>query len=212
MRNPRATRALRGAVAAAFSTFVALLSHLAGGGELPGTWGIVTPLVLSTLLCVFLSGQRLSVPRLAASVAVSQFLFHALFVLGTTTAVAAQLGAHAGHGGQALATPGMVGAQAAGVAHLHAGMWLAHAAAALLTIAALHRGETVLAGLARFAGFVLARVAPAFSAPLGPVSPNSATGSRAGTGHWAARVLLPLGCFPSTALRRGPPLRACAPA
>ncbi|AMB60017.1 hypothetical protein [Microterricola viridarii] len=213
MRNPRASRALRGAVAAAFSTFVALLSHLAGGGETPGAWGIITPLVLSTLLCVFLSGQRLSLPRLSASVAISQLLFHALFVLGTTTAAAAQLSAHAGHAGSAadqlLAAPGMVGAQAAGVEHLHGGMWLAHAAAALLTIAALHRGETVLVGLAQFAGFVIARVTPTVAVPLGPVAP-SAHPSAVGAGPWLQQVLLSLGYFPSTTLRRGPPAGACS--
>ncbi len=200
-------------IAAAFATFVALLSHVAGGGELPGAWGVAVPLTLSILVSVFLSGRRLRLWRLGSSVAVSQFLFHALFVLGTTTAIApgpAVLGGHAGHGAQSLAG---LGYAASAPAHVHLGhsdtwMWLAHAGAALLTIAMLHRGETVLTGLARFAGLAIARVAPAFTAPALPTrlpAPAAAT-------QWFAKALTPLGFFPTTALLRGPPAGACSPA
>lgn len=79
----RGQRARRGAAAAGFATFVALASHVIAGGGLPTAMGVVVPLVLSTLICVLLSGRRLSLPRLTSSVLVSQSLFHLLFSVFT---------------------------------------------------------------------------------------------------------------------------------
>jgi hypothetical protein len=157
MSSTRANRVLQGLVAAAFSTFVALLSHVAGGGSVPGVLGIVAPLVLSLPVCVALAGRRLALARLSGSVVASQLLFHSLFVLGASTgAVAASTGAHAGHSGHiAIATTGT--AALAG-----ASMWGAHAFAAVVTIAALHRGDVLLsrfADIARFVATVVLRVA-----------------------------------------------------
>lgn len=157
MSSTRANRVLHGLVAATFSTFVALLSHVAGGGTLPGLLGIVTPLVLSLPVCVVLAGRRLALARLSGSVVTSQLLFHALFVLGASSgAVAASTGAHAGHAGHVeIATSGT--AALAGVS-----MWGAHAVAAVVTIAVLHRSDVVLtrfADIARFVATVVLRVA-----------------------------------------------------
>nr|WP_281063461.1 hypothetical protein [Brevibacterium permense] len=106
----RHRRALRGTLAAAFATFVALTSHILGGGAFPSAMGVVVPLALSILVCVLLSGRRLSLPRLTFSVGISQTLFHLLFSLFTPhgsaspntvarsdNGLAALLGSHSHH-------------------------------------------------------------------------------------------------------------------
>lgn len=109
---------------------------------MPGGLGIVVPWMLSFMVCVLLAGRRLSAIRLSISVAVSQFLFHVLFVLGAITPSGSAT-PHV-HGAplvlpattgipETLATDGM--------------MWFGHALAALATIVALHRGERLLLAL-----------------------------------------------------------------
>lgn len=106
----RHRRALRGTLAASAATFVALTSHILGGGAFPTTMGLIVPLSLSILVCVALAGRRLSLPRLTVSVGTSQTLFHLLFSLFTPTAsggpgasvrsdggLAALLGSHSQH-------------------------------------------------------------------------------------------------------------------
>jgi len=209
MTSTRSARALRGALAAIVSTFVALLSHVAGGGEVPGLLGILVPLVLATAVCVPLAGRRLSIVRVSASVIASQLLFHMLFVLGSTgnaseasaTGGAGHAG-HEGHGSAAapllLATP--AGGPAAGVpAHAHAGMWAAHAAAAAVTILAIYQGERVVRRL-RTLAVTLVRV-------LLPVVSVIPVPFRAVARADIETVSLPrsLSVYPSTRSRRGPP-------
>jgi hypothetical protein len=86
MSSARSIRTLRGVVAAALSTFVAPLAHIAAGGSMSGVLGIVVPLVFSTLVCVLLAGRRLSILRLSLSVAVSQVMFRTLFVPASLSA------------------------------------------------------------------------------------------------------------------------------
>ncbi|ALJ19834.1 hypothetical protein AOA12_07905 [Microbacterium sp. No. 7] len=146
MRASRAPRVARAALAASIATFAALLSHVVAGGALPGPLGIAVPWVLSLAVCTMLAGRRLSLVRLSASVAVSQTLFHVLFVVGAADGLPA-LGAHAHHSPVVLAaaSPSLVPADPA--------MWLGHAVAAVVTVAVLHRGErTVLALLRAAAG------------------------------------------------------------
>src|SRR5690606_16871403 len=83
MRTARMTRVARGSAAATLATFVALLSHVAAGGAMPGWLGVAAPWMFSILVCVPLAGRRLSVLRVTAAVVVSQALFHVLFVLGS---------------------------------------------------------------------------------------------------------------------------------
>src|SRR5699024_8570924 len=75
----RHTRLLRGAAAGAFATFVALFSHVAGGGQAPTPLGVGVPLLLAVFVCVVLAGRKLSLVRLSASVGVSQTAFHWIF-------------------------------------------------------------------------------------------------------------------------------------
>jgi hypothetical protein len=137
------------------STFVALLSHVAGGGAHPALIGILVPLVLSVAVCTVLAGRRLPLPRVAASVLASQALFHALFVLGTPSGVTAASGpsAGAGHVHSVVLT--------STAAHTHVsgpGMWVAHAVAAAITVVALRRGELAAARLLAIGRFALAGV------------------------------------------------------
>lgn len=142
MHPSRRPAVLRGFAASAVAIFVALAGHVTAGGEMPGPLGILVPWVLSFMVCVLLAGRRLSITRLTVSVAVSQFLFHVLFVLGTITPTAGA--APHVHGGP-LVLPEASGLPAAVVAD--GGMWVGHVFAALLTVAALHRGERLLVGL-----------------------------------------------------------------
>jgi hypothetical protein len=150
-RHDRGARVARGAVAASLATFVALVSHVSAGGAVPGPVGIVVPLALSFVVCVTLAGRRLSTWRLGLSVAVSQALFHTLFVLGSYDLGA---GVHA-HGG---AIPVVAGGSPAPASALDADMAVGHLVAAVVTTLALHRGERALAALRALAGACVAWV------------------------------------------------------
>jgi len=164
---------LRGFAASAVAIFVALAGHVTAGGAMPGPLGILVPWVLSFMVCVLLAGRRLSVIRLSISVAVSQFLFHTLFVLGTIT----PSGVVAPHvHGAPLVLPAAAAIPDAVVAD--GTMWIGHVVAAALTIAALHRGERLLLGLRDLAQqsirWVQRRVASAtFVPPARPLAAPS---------------------------------------
>lgn len=129
---------MRAALASSAATFMALVTHVAGGGEMPGWLGIAVPWVLSLMVCTVLAGRRVSLIRLTAAVAVSQVLFHVLFVLGTVPAGVS--GAAGGHAHVAVSLPPLTASTAAMV---HAGpmMWLWHGLAAAVTVVFLYRGE-----------------------------------------------------------------------
>ncbi len=146
----RGARVVRGTLGASLATFTALLSHVAGGGAMPGWLGILAPLVLSTMVCTLLAGRRLSVIRLSAAVAVSQILFHTLFVLGAGPTVGPVMsGHHHAHAAMPMAALPTTATSAA--LHADTTMWAWHAAAAVLTIAALHHGERVTGKLRELA-------------------------------------------------------------
>ncbi|MGB3730660.1 hypothetical protein [Microbacterium sp.] len=137
MRPSRRTPLLRGFIGASVATFVALASHVFSGGGMPGMLGIAVPWLLSLTVCTLLAGRRLSLPRLGASVLVSQLLFHGLFVLGAIT----PRGVIAPHVHEALP---IVFSDAPALVPQDAGMWIGHGIAALVTIGLLHRGELTL--------------------------------------------------------------------
>jgi hypothetical protein len=130
---------VRGFATSSLAIFVALAGHVSGGGEMPGPLGILVPWLFAFMVSVLLAGRTLSLTRLTLSVAVSQFLFHVLFVLGTVTPSGAAI-RHV-HGAP-LVLPAAEGS--AVVATADAAMWLGHALAAIVTVAALHRGERLL--------------------------------------------------------------------
>lgn len=142
MRQSRKPAVLRGFAASVLAIFVALAGHVTAGGAMPGPLGILVPWMLAFMACVLLAGRRLSAVRLGISVALSQFLFHVLFVLGTITP-SGSVGGHV-HG-SALQLPPTDGLSADVTAD--GMMWFGHIIAAFVTILALHRGERMLLGL-----------------------------------------------------------------
>lgn len=201
MRRTRATRALRGVLAASVATFVALLSHVTAGGEVPGWVGVVVPLALSAVVCTALAGRRLSPWRLAIAVGISQFLFHALFVLGASgPSVAPASSGH--HHAAGMSMPAAEATVAVSLAQSDTIMWAWHVAAALVTTVALYRGERVvvrLGALARelaswarrvFATWGDAVLAPVFRRVLSRIDVDA---------------LAPTSVFASSVRRRGPP-------
>jgi hypothetical protein len=115
-------------------------------GRLTSPAAIALTLALSTLLCIALAGRAHSLWRTAAAVGVSQVLFHGIFsrVLASGTVV---LSPHAGHDGVPSPVSAVVAGTAGHTAH-PSWMWLAHAAAALLTVAALRYSESALRSVA----------------------------------------------------------------
>jgi hypothetical protein len=186
------------------STFVALLSHVAGGGAPPALIGILVPLVLSVAVCTVLAGRRLRLPRLVVSVVASQALFHALFVLGTPGGVIAASGpsASAGHVHSVVLTSTATHPHASGP-----GMWAAHAAAAAITVVALRHGERSAARLLAIGRLALARVGAGAARvghalairPVGLLRVPPVRASR------AVAVATPIGGRSSAQSRRGPP-------
>jgi len=194
VRPSRRIPLLRGFVGASFATFVALASHVWVGGGMPGMLGIAVPWLLSLTVCTLLAGRRLSIVRLSLSVLASQLLFHALFVLGSITP-AGGLTPHV-HG---IAPVSFSGEPA--IVPEDAGMWIAHGIAAVLTIAALHRGElftrTLMALASELAAWLRRIVPTVVLAPVESPAPR-----------WSVRILpVPRGPLRAQPHRRGPPLR-----
>jgi hypothetical protein len=140
---------VRGTSAALIATFVALFSHVLGGGAIPGLFGIAVPLVLSLAVCTLLAGRKLSVWRLGISVVLSQTLFHTLFVLGTPTggdAHGALLACGHQHGVVSLPMPD-ASSETVMLIRANVTMWASHLIGAVITVALLYRGEKAIHGL-----------------------------------------------------------------
>ena len=166
----RWARVVRGLVAATLATFVAALFHVAGGGTAPSGLAITLSLTFSGLAALALTGRRASTWRLAASVVVSQTLFHALFSLGSggTRFVSADGMAHVHAGSHLIAMAGRH-MQSSSVIPDSPMMWLSHASAALVTIVALRFGEQAFWGLFETARMQLGRVARRVVVPVADV-------------------------------------------
>lgn len=223
----RSQRALRGAAAAGFATFVALTSHVIGGGALPTVMGIVVPLALSTLICVLLAGRRLSLPRLSLSVLASQSLFHLLFSVfapmsgthGSANAVERHVMHHSDSAGIPGSMPGMSGSmtgmtgpmsgsmsESGAVASMHAhtspAMLVAHLIAAVLTIAMVYWAQALPTKISSFVRLVIDALLPTMAVPT-PLPSRPKT-------HLGVVDILPrhLGVLRSPVLSRGPPVEA----
>lgn len=192
MSTSRQLRTLRGLAAAVVATFTALFSHVVGGGDAPGPLGVLAPLVMSVLICTAFAGRRLSLLRVSLSVGASQLLFHSLFQLGASGP--ASIGGHAQH----LATVDV--SEIATAAASHATMQLSHAVAAVVTIAVLHRGETLLLAVAQTTAHAATRFAPLVLLAVPAPAPAPARA-------FELRDILPVaaGASPDTSPRRGPP-------
>ena len=203
--STRWARFARGWLAAGIATFVAAFFHAATGGNPPGLLAITLSLAFSGIACVALAGKRLSLWRLSLSVALSQFLFHALFSLGSTGSAVTISGTtdHAHHATHLVVTP-----LAGSGAHLHTlvqtdpWMWVGHATAALVTVLALRFGERAFWGLYETARIRISRVVPTLTlVPIDrmPGTPTTSVAAR-------VVVLRDLGIPLGRMRHRGPPL------
>jgi len=185
--STRWARVVRGGIAAAVSVFVALCSHVLAGGDAPGLPGILLCLAFAGMICIGLAGRRLSTPKLAVAVGVSQFLFHGVFGMlgsaptspGTATfdSGATSVSGHSMHMGT-MPMPGLpMGSLPSATAAADSGMampawmWFAHGIAAILTVLALRFGERAfwqLVALAR----PWVRMLVAFARPLAAHLPS----------------------------------------
>lgn len=192
MPRSRALRVLRGTLAASVATFVALLSHMAAGGSLPAVVGVLAPWVLSIAVCTVLAGRKLSFARLAIAVSVSQVLFHSLFAVGGPSGAASSTAIGHSHHAELVIS-------ASGAAAVDPWMWAAHAIAALITIAAIYRGEAAVVRLVAVAKNLLAKARRRIR--ILPATPRVP----AYRPRLTPQLLQPLGWVPALTPRRGPP-------
>lgn len=149
--SSRGGRVARGLAAASFATFVAALFHVAGGGAPPSALALTLSLTFSGLACIALAGKKTSWWRLAGSVGISQFSFHALFSLSPSGSfVGATEHVHAGS--HLTLVPGR-DSSAMTMSHDGAVMWVSHVGAALVTIAAIRYGERCFRAVCEFTAF-----------------------------------------------------------
>lgn len=139
-------RTARGALGASSATIFAAASHALAGGQVT-LLALLATTVLALPICVALAGRIASVWRLSLGVAASQLLYHWSFAgLGVASGSAPTLSpepsAHMQHLGAASFVPALTEAGSAGWT-----MWIAHALAAVATIALLARGERAILGL-----------------------------------------------------------------
>lgn len=168
--STRSARVARGLIAAGFATFVAALFHVAGGGLPPSAVALTLSLVFSGLGCIVLAGKRSALWRSAASVALSQFLFHALFSLSPSAHFAGAAG-HLHPGSHlTMVTDAAAATPMPAMSLSGSWMWLAHAAAALLTLVALRYGERVFVAASAFTAFSLRRLLTAVAVVDVPVA------------------------------------------
>jgi len=192
----RWARFARGWAVALFSTLVAAGSHVAAGGGMPHLASLALALAFAGIVSIALTARRLSTARTAVSVVVSQAVFHGLFATigganGTVTG-------DGHHRGIVIAA----GASAAAVT-LSLGMLLAHAVAAVLTIAALRGAGSVFWGLADLvARFVRTLLPDASPAPIATAAPRHPV-SRADAPSFALLLV-------SSLRYRGPPVAVAA--
>jgi hypothetical protein len=174
----RGARLLRGTLASGTAILVAALFHVAGGGAAPGAVPLALSMAFATLASVALTARRLSLWRLTLAVALSQFLFHALFSLGDSTArFSPESGMEHLHTGSHLTMT--LGAVPAGHASEQSpSMWATHATAVLVTVVALRFGEQAFWGLFRTARVRVERAADrlvAVPVPVAAATPVPAT-------------------------------------
>lgn len=195
-------RLRRAAGAAAVAGGSSLWFHLAAGGAMPSALGVGLALLLTFVVCLALASMRVTLPRLTASVSAGQLLFHGVFSVfaphAGAASVSAAAGSHAGHihTGALVLTPATASAQPHGPL-----MWAAHAAAAVVTIAAVTWADSLLTGLRALLAALLRAVV---GVPAQPVVAVPAR--RRPTAAGGLRIILPLGAAQSPLADRAPPL------
>ncbi|MCU1596848.1 MAG: hypothetical protein JWQ47_587 [Glaciihabitans sp.] len=136
----RWARVFRGLVASSVAVFVAAFAHVTGGGVMPGLAGLALAFAFCALASIGLAGRQVSRVRLAATVILSQGVFHLLFLM--SGGMATVLPTPTTTGMRMITTQIAVTPSSTGPAMIDDGwMWLAHGIAAIVTIVALAWGE-----------------------------------------------------------------------
>lgn len=191
---------------AGVAVLVAALSHMIAGGNTPTIFALVATLIIALPLTTFLSGTRFGLLRTVAAVAVTQGLFHWLFVwIGSpemaTSEPTGPMPSHAEHLAEMSAA--MSGSLASLADPVTAGvaMWISHAVAAALTVWMLRRGERALDTLQ---SVIADLFFPTAVAPVPAVIPEELPGLPATRYCWSPRQRL---LSTSAITHRGPPAR-----
>lgn len=186
----RWSRVGRGFGVASFSVFVAAMSHIVAGGHAPGILGIVLAVVFSTLAATAAIGRRLSMVRLVVSVAFSQAALHLLFSMNGSVSSPTL-----GHHEQFLAV-----APTAASHGESPSMWVAHAIAGLVAIAALRAAQFSLGTIVTLP--FIERILRVAALDVMPLAPIPVAPARAWVDALTPRLL------ESLVSRRGPPALA----
>lgn len=194
-KNERRTRAVKASLISVIAVAIAAVSHILAGGEVPTWFALIGATLVALPVTLGLTRPKLGVSGTFVSVAITQALFHWLFVfLGVRrTALSGEpLPAHAIH-------CGFIGEFVPFVPPEHsdsAGMFTTHLFATFITVWMLRRGEIALRRLAR----ALTRV-------LWPAHIQLPTQHGRNTNHLPEPVILPRlsALFARCVTRRGPP-------
>ena len=193
----RAARLLRGILLGSVATLLAAISHTWAGSVSPGPLALVLGTVFASAVGVAVLGRkrRVSLPRIAVGVAISQLAFHLMFALLGGGADVVMTSGHHPTVAAFVASPGEA------IARGGAAMWLAHLAAGVLTIAYLRTLERLVwALLARAAGYLVRTL----SIRIDPVAtPARVVVTSTPDAPLAERLRV-------TIARRGPPVTVCA--
>ncbi|WP_314422184.1 hypothetical protein [uncultured Microbacterium sp.] len=185
---PRQLRLLRAASASTVATTVAAASHTVAGGAAPHPLLVVAMASFLVPLAAVLLGAGASRFRVAATVLVSQALFHATFqMLGAPTGTAVVSGHQHHLDLSALGT-------AASTAAPDSAMIVGHLIAAVLTTAALCHGESMVRVIAMWVQARIRRANPLFRASHDAPAPPA----------FATPLLIDV-ALGSSVSRRGPP-------
>lgn len=204
-------RLARGGAGALAMTVLAALFHAAAvpGAALPDPRVAAFAAVLAAPVCTALAGRALSLWRTVAAVTVAQGLFHVLYGLSAGGhAVTPAAGVDPAHLHHAVGAAGPLVTVTAEASAGHAGhltdprMLVAHAAAALLTVLILRRGEALVLAVAERVLEAVLRL-PAPRDPL-PLPSPARVPARPAPRPTTSLVLL------GTPGRRGPPFALAA--
>ncbi|WP_017793721.1 hypothetical protein [Leucobacter salsicius] len=165
----RGVRTARGAAISIAATLLAATSHALAGGQVT-VFSVFATAVFALPLTMALVGRKPALWRLTIAVSVAQLVYHWCFAgLGLFSErgnLSAPAPLHAMHLAQLESfVPDLATAATASAA-----MWLSHAAAAVLTIALLYRGEVAYRLLAQIIRRVLPRLRFAVVAVPRPIS------------------------------------------
>ena len=202
----RSLRAVRGVTAAAIATVLAAVSHTLGGGSAPSAGLILAITLMAAPLATALVGPRLTLWRLTTAVLMSQIAFHAAFSTFGSEAGAGMVASAHQHGSSARALPSTDAIPPApnaitAVFSADPLMVGVHVAAAIVSIALLHRGEHALRCLMAMVIDVVARRSSVPVSSHRPALPAT-----------ASALAIPVSTPLTTSIRRrGPPTALLLP-